>query len=247
MEAPIRMPPQVCCLRHLLHDLLNGRKPSVAVGTRCPVATLEADILILYERQTHKSVLLNAVMPWQVWFEAASAPCVRAVVRCSVFPLFLRWAGSDDDLRYLPERKAGLLKRLLPPSNIAIWQLSQDEGISEVTLHKWRAEARGKGQHLPAADAGPEGWSSRDKVAVVLETAALNQADLAEYCRKRGLYPALITAWRSACEQANDCDRASTARLGHATKEEGKLVKDLKREPKSPAHMPNFDLADRKI
>ena len=48
----------------------------------------------------------------------------------------------------------------------------------------------------------------------------MNEADLAECCRKRELYPAQITAWRSACEQADDWDRASTARLGQATREE---------------------------
>ena len=119
---------------------------------------------------------------------------------------------------------------MLPPNNMAIRQLSQEEGISEATLHKWRAEARGKGQLLPDADAGPDGWSSRDKFAAVLETAALNQVDLAEYSRKRGLYPAQITAWRAACEQANDWDRSSTARISQATKEEKKRVKDLERE-----------------
>jgi len=133
-------------------------------------------------------------------------------------------------LGYSPERKAAVLKRMLPPNTMAIRQLSQEEGISEATLHKWRAVARGKGQLLPDADVGPQGWSSRDKFAAVLETAALNEADLAEYCRKRGLYPAQIAAWRSACEQANDWDRASTDRLGRATKEEKKRVKDLERE-----------------
>jgi len=115
-----------------------------------------------------------------------------------------------------------VLKRMLPPNTMAIRQLSQEEGVSEATLHKWRAGARAKGQLLPNADAGPEGWSSRDKFAAALETAALNEADLAEYCRKRGLYPAQIAAWRAACEQANDWDRASTARLGQAIKEEKK-------------------------
>ena len=119
---------------------------------------------------------------------------------------------------------------MLPPNNMAIRQLSQEEGISEATLHNWRAEARSKGQLMPNADAGPEGWSSRDKFSAVLETAALNETDLAEYCRKRGLYPAQIAAWRLACEQANDWDRASSARLGRATKEEKKRVKDLERE-----------------
>src|SRR6056297_555247 len=31
---------------------------------------------------------------------------------------------------------------------------------------------------------GGKGWSSRDKFAAVLETAALNEADVVEYCRK---------------------------------------------------------------
>ncbi len=131
---------------------------------------------------------------------------------------------------YSPERKSAVLKRMMAPNTLAIRQLSQEEGISEATLHKWRAEARGKGQLLPDADAGPEGWSSRDKFAAVLETAALNEVDLAEYCRKRGLYSTQIAAWRAACEQANDWDRASTARLGQATKEDKKRVKDLERE-----------------
>ena len=119
---------------------------------------------------------------------------------------------------------------MLPPNNVAIRQLSQEEGISEATLHNWRAEARGRGQLLPAADRGPEGWSSGNKFTAVLETAALNEADVAEYCRKRGLYPAQIAAWRVACEQANDWDRTSTARLGQATKDEKKRVKELERE-----------------
>ena len=44
---------------------------------------------------------------------------------------------------YSPERKAAVLKRMLPPNNMAIRQLSQEEGISEATLHKWRGQARG--------------------------------------------------------------------------------------------------------
>lgn len=131
---------------------------------------------------------------------------------------------------YSLERRSAVLKRMLPPNNVAIRQLSREEGISEGTLYMWRAEARGKGQLLPDADAGAEGWPSRDKFAAVLETAALNETDLAEYCRKRGLYPAQIATWRAACEQANDWERTSAARLGRATKEEKKRVKDLERE-----------------
>ena len=64
---------------------------------------------------------------------------------------------------YSLDRKAAVLKRMLPPNNVAIRQLSREEGISESTLFSWRAEARGKGHLLPDADVSPEGWSSRDK------------------------------------------------------------------------------------
>jgi hypothetical protein len=33
-----------------------------------------------------------------------------------------------------------------------------------------------------------EGWSARDKFGVVIETAGLSEAELAKYCRKKGLY-----------------------------------------------------------
>ena len=72
---------------------------------------------------------------------------------------------------------------MLPPGKMAIRQVPQKEGIAQATLHKWRAEARGKGQLLPDADAGPEGWTSRDKFAAVLVKAALNAVDLADHCR----------------------------------------------------------------
>ena len=131
---------------------------------------------------------------------------------------------------YSPERRAAVLKRMLPPNNLPVRRLSQEEGISEATLHKWRAQARSKGQLLPDANAGPEGWTSRDKFAAVLETAAMNEADLAEYCRKRGLFAEQIMTWRVACEQANDWDLPSTARMSQATKEEKKRIKELERD-----------------
>ena len=131
---------------------------------------------------------------------------------------------------YSQERKKAVVRRMLPPNNMAIRQLSKEEGISEATLHKWRVAARGKDQLLPDAAAGSKGWTSRDKFAAVLETAAMNEVDLGEYGRKRGVYPAQIKAWRTACEQANDWDRTSTAKMSQATREESKRIKELERE-----------------
>ena len=133
-------------------------------------------------------------------------------------------------MAYSMERRAAVLKKLEPPNAVPVRQLAKDEGISEATLHTWRRDARGKGRLLPDADAGPGGWASRDKFAAVLETAAMNEADLAAYCRRRGLYAEQIQAWRTACEQANDWERASAHRLGQATREEKKRIQALERD-----------------
>jgi transposase-like protein len=133
-------------------------------------------------------------------------------------------------LAYSTERRAAVLKKLEPPNAVPLRQLAKDEGISEATLHAWRRDARSKGRLLPAADVGPEGWTSRDKFAAVIEAAAMNEADLATYCRQRGLYAEQIQTWRAACEQANDWERASTQRLGQATREEKKRIKALERD-----------------
>ena len=81
-----------------------------------------------------------------------------------------------------------MLRKMMPPHNRSIKQLAQEEGISEATLFNWRKQTREKGLLLPDGDSGPAGWSARDKFGAVLETAALNEADLAEYCRQKVIY-----------------------------------------------------------
>lgn len=133
-------------------------------------------------------------------------------------------------MRYSPERKEAVLKKMLPPHNRPLSELAREEGISEATLYNWRKKARGQGRLLPDGDQSPAGWRSQDKFAAVLETAALSEAELAEYCRKRGLYPEQIRAWRAACEQANDWDRAQQRRLKESQQADQKRLRELERE-----------------
>jgi len=104
---------------------------------------------------------------------------------------------------YSAQRKESALKKMMPPSNIPITKLSIEMGIGESTLYNWRKEAVNKGYLVPGDGKNAEQWSSANKFSVVLETASLNQAELAEYCRRKGLYAEQIAAWRSACMDAN--------------------------------------------
>ena len=133
-------------------------------------------------------------------------------------------------MAYSPERRSAVIARMLAPNSVPLTRLAKEEGIALGTLTRWRDDARRQGQLLPAADRGPDTWSSRDKFAAVLETAALNETDMAAYCRQRGLLPEQIRAWRAACEEANDRERASTARMNQTSREERKRIQALERE-----------------
>jgi transposase-like protein len=126
--------------------------------------------------------------------------------------------------------KEAVLRKMMPPHNRPISILAQEEGISEATLFNWRREAREKGILMPDGDSGPEGWSARDKFAAVIETASFNEAELAEYCRQKGIFPEQLSKWRSACESANDWDREQNRRLNAEKKADRKRIGQLERE-----------------
>ena len=133
-------------------------------------------------------------------------------------------------MRYSPERKEAVLRKMMPPHNRSIKQLAQEEGISEATLFIWRRQARERGLLLPDGDSGPEGWPARDKFAAVLESASLNETELAEYCRRKGIYPEQLEPWRKACESANDWDREQSRRLRTEKKADLKRIRSLEKE-----------------
>ena len=133
-------------------------------------------------------------------------------------------------MKYSVERKEAMLKKMLPPNQQSIPQIAREEGISEAALYLWRKEARHQGRLLPDGDTRPEGWTTQDKFAAVVETLALNTTALAEYCRGRGLYPEQITAWRNICEQANDRQAENGQLLKDGLQAEKKRSKALERE-----------------
>jgi transposase-like protein len=129
---------------------------------------------------------------------------------------------------YSAELKASIIARMLPPNNRSVPQLAEETGIPKDTLYCWRLKAR-KGVDGVAVQAQPASeLSSEEKFAVVLETAALNEAELGTYCRERGLYPQEVAAWRASCLQANRRVSAKAERAEIRTQKQ--QIKDLERE-----------------
>ena len=133
--------------------------------------------------------------------------------------------------RYSAEIRERAVQQMMPPLNRKVLDLARETGITTVTLRTWRHQARAEGKVVPGDGKQADQWSSQDKFRVVLESASLNAAELAEYCRRKGLYVEQIKAWREACEQANRPPQPSQARREReADKAAQQRIKQLERE-----------------
>ena len=132
--------------------------------------------------------------------------------------------------RIPPKRREAILAKLTGSDPKSIADLSKEEGISTATLYNWRNQARKEGKFLPAHDDGPEQWSTTDKFNAVLQTATMSEGEVAEFCRKRGLYPEQIQRWKVACQSANDWDASQRSHLSKQNRKDQQKIKKLEKE-----------------
>ena len=64
----------------------------------------------------------------------------------------------------------------------------------------------------------------------MLETAHLNEAQLAQYCRSKGLFIEQIVEWRRACQEANASSVDRNREQRYQSKSDRKEIKQLKKE-----------------
>jgi transposase-like protein len=131
---------------------------------------------------------------------------------------------------YSAERKEVILKQLLPPHNRTVTEVSAHEGISTATLYNWRNKAKLEGVPVPGRSKSAEGWSSEAKLAVVVETIALSESELSEYCRQKGLYPEQVKTWKQDCLAGFESTPARKAQALKQSKSDRKQIRKLEKE-----------------
>ena len=138
--------------------------------------------------------------------------------------------------QYAAERREAVVRRLFGPTGISIAELARETGVSTWTLYHWRKQAINQGadvvgsaKHRGQGSAG-EKRSAAQKLAIVGQSAGFNEAELAEYCRKQGLYPEQVKAWHAEALQAMAGGMVSAREHRERLTAEKKRVKELERE-----------------
>ncbi len=140
---------------------------------------------------------------------------------------------------YNDEFKASMIEKMLSPNETPVSVLSKETGVSEATLYKWRLDYQTQGHTVPQKRINTRHWSSANKLAAVIESAAYNEAELGEYCRCKGLYKEQIKEWKLAAlsgyERTEQLDKIKQKSRQSDLKKINALKQDLARKEKALA------------
>ncbi len=149
--------------------------------------------------------------------------------------------------QYPKELKESIIARMLPPNNVGVPELTHETGIPRDTLYTWRRKSRTG--LAPAESNTPAKFSSEEKFNIVLETASLNEVELGEYCRRKGLFPLQIDAWQKTCRHAHAplAAKADRTVLRNQKKEIKILKGELRRKEKALAETAALLVLQKKV
>lgn len=135
---------------------------------------------------------------------------------------------NNKNRQYTKEEKDSVLKRLEQKETVRF--LSEELDIPKTTIYQWVRTNNKKPNNNIINLKSKINWTSEDKFQIVIETAALTEIELAEYCRRKGIYLEEIKAWRKQCIDANRATNEDPKQLKQDLKEEQLKTIDLRRE-----------------
>jgi len=128
-----------------------------------------------------------------------------------------------------------LVQKMLLPNARPVSVLAREAGVPEGTLFRWKKEITLGGMSAdrpddkaPSPTKPPQQWSSEEKLGVVLEAAAVPEAELGAFLRRKGLHAAQLAEWRKQMLAGLDGRGSKADRK--AASVEARRVRDLERE-----------------
>jgi transposase len=117
---------------------------------------------------------------------------------------------------------------LLPPNNARIADIVKETGVPKDTLYEWRTRYRTKQGASPYSGKSTNQCSADDKMAVIIETATLNEVELNKYCRCKGIYPVQIKSWKASMVQGLMSEPSKTGR--EKSQKQARTIQDLEKD-----------------
>ncbi|MBQ7585876.1 MAG: helix-turn-helix domain-containing protein [Desulfovibrionaceae bacterium] len=129
----------------------------------------------------------------------------------------------DNDLRL------AALRRILPPHQESLSDVSQDTKIPLATLTRWKHKALSDGLSF-TEDGRSKNLTSADKFKLVMAADSVKDRDLADFADKNGVTVRQLITWRKICENANEAYELAVKQYEELLFEKDQLIKQLQTE-----------------
>jgi transposase len=131
-----------------------------------------------------------------------------------------------------------MIERLVGPNAVSANVLSKEVGVSQNTLSRWLREAptlppMGTKKHKwNGPPQGPRKRTGAEKLQLVLEAAAIPEAQLGEFLRKKGIHEDDLKAWRELAGRALEAGNKVPKQAGGSSKRIKQLEQEIAKKDK---------------
>lgn len=150
-----------------------------------------------------------------------------------------------------------MVERLVGPHAMSATALSAEVGIPQSTLSRWLREAGTVRRTMSPPDDDktdlpptkrPQDWTAEEKWALVLEAAAVPQAELGAFLRRKGIHEAQLAEWREAAMAGLQRPSRSERKAANLEKAKiQKLERELQRKDKALAEAAALLVLKKKV
>ena len=130
-------------------------------------------------------------------------------------------------MRYETGFKKSIVRKLLLPDSPGIKKISEEYGVTTTTLYSWLKKYK-ESALMTDGKRTPDEWSLVEKQEAIVEAAALDDTQLGEWLRRKGLKSEHLQLW------PNEIRKALLASLSNQPKRElqqaRQVIKKLEKE-----------------
>ncbi len=139
-------------------------------------------------------------------------------------------------MRYSSGMKAAIVKRILPPTNESVTDVSRDTGVSTATIYYWKKQAADGMLDLGDGHVRPRDRSAGEKLTLLLESKTVTAEDHGEWLRSRGLHSEHLPLWEQELrETVTEKEKEQRRELAELKRKNKELQKELDRKDKALA------------
>lgn len=141
-------------------------------------------------------------------------------------------------MKYSTTFRNNVLKKILPPSNRPVSEVSKEMGISIQTITNWKQKLKNGTLDLSDAELRPGDRSPAEKLSLLLEAKSITPEELGKWLRENGLHSEHLTLWEQELrDTVVDKSKIIQEENKQLKKENRRLEKELKRKESALAEM----------